>query len=179
MQGSLGVQADGSPANLSISKGHFGAAYVHTIAAGAGFGVEVSGPVRDAAGIDLTVVARPPGARRRARELHLQVKCTAHGLEDDAVAVDLPIKNYDELRDPNVQVPMVLVVVLVPESPVDWLSQTESELIARRCAWWMNLAGMPPRDVRHSVRIRVPRSQIFTPDALASMMDKVVSGGLL
>jgi len=169
-----------SPASAAghraVAKGHFGAAYVHTVVAGAGLGVQIAGSALDAAGVDLTVVARQPGTRRRAHELHLQVKCTDHGLEDEAVVVDLDRKNYDELRDDSAQVPLVLVVVVVPEDPVAWVEQTDEALIARRCAWWMSLMGQPERDNTSQVRVRIPRSQVFSRVALEAMMTRIANG---
>jgi hypothetical protein len=160
----------------SQAKGHFGAAYVQTIAAGAGFGVQISGASMDGVGVDLTVCQLPP-SRRRARELHIQVKCSSGDLEAEAVVVDLPIKNYDELREEGAQVPLVLVVVIVPEEPEEWIHQTEEQLVARRCAWWVSLVGQPARANRTEVRVRVPRTQIFTPDALRAIMERVAAGG--
>lgn len=176
MSGSLTTQDLSQSGHLSVAKGHFGAAYVHTIAAGAGYGVQVAGGAKDAAGIDLTILARPAGSTRRAHELHLQVKCTTRGLRDNEVVIDLPLKNYDELRDDGVLTPLVLVVVVVPDDPTAWITQTDEALIARRCAWWINLTGAAPAPGSTTVRVKLRRSDVFSPDALQGMMARIAKG---
>ncbi len=87
------------------------------------------------------------------------------------------LKNYEDLRRTNVLVPRVLVVVVVPEDVQEWLDQSEERLALRRCGYWVSLRGSPDTDNTTSVTVDVPRAQVFSADALRSMMTTIGTGG--
>lgn len=94
-------------------KQQFSFAYLRAIASAAGYGV--SRPEIDDDSVDLTFAARGVGGAIRSPRLDAQVKCTAKPLRNDVdPSLSLPCKNYNDLRDPNLQAPRILIVMYVP-----------------------------------------------------------------
>ncbi len=111
-------------------------AYVHAVAARAGYACQVMNVDDD--GIDVQIAARGVIHHRavlRSPRLDIQLKATAHpSLKQDHLAFPLPLKNYNDLRD-EVLVPRLLVVLLLPEDEQQWIEQTEDRMISRSCAY--------------------------------------------
>jgi len=101
----------------------------------------------------------------------LQVKSTTRAsIGETHVAFDLKVKNYDDLREGGDNCPRILVVVVLPDDKARWLSQSEEELILRHCAYWINLEGYPPTTATTTVRIDIPRANVFTPEAVTRIL---------
>ncbi len=164
------------PGMRAILQGEFGLAYVQAVAAAAGYGVDKAGAVQDADGVDLLVVARGVRGIRRNPQMNVQVKTTAGALVADPFPIDLPVKNYEELRDETLQVPRVLVAVIVPDDPADWLAHSEAELVMRRCGYWLSLTGQPPTSNAKKIRVHIPRAQVFDVAQLQALMGSVALG---
>jgi hypothetical protein len=75
-------------------------------------------------------------------------------------------------------VPRILVVVLVPENIENWIQQSEEEMCTRHCAYWVSLLGMPATRNTTSVTVELPRRNLFTVEALESMMQRISQRGL-
>src|SRR4051794_13414078 len=103
-------------------------AYVQAIAARAGLGHT---PRANDYGIDLSlheVIRRGSRYCESGTVLDVQVKSTTRASRDaTAVRYDLEVKSYDDLRDPEARNPRILVVVVFPKDPAEWLSQSEEE----------------------------------------------------
>ncbi|PQO46165.1 DUF4365 domain-containing protein [Blastopirellula marina] len=161
--------------DLNARKEELSRAYVQAIAATAGY--SWSKPSVDDDSIDLTLAQRGGNGTIRSPRLDIQLKC--HAAETptvDEISFPLKIKNYDDLRAENVLIPRLLVVILIPHSPHEWLLQTESELAIKRCGYWVNLRGLPSTSNTKSVTISIPRRQQFTETGLRELMDKIGSG---
>jgi len=140
-------------------------AYVTAVAARAG--CQITKLDIDKQSID-AIVKPVSGAKL---QIDLQLKATSRSvLVGSEVVVDLPIKNYDDLRDPVTTAPHYLVVLALPDDPEAWLSLTDSELILRGCAYWESLIDKPPSENETSQRIRFSQAQKFDPEALRGMM---------
>ncbi len=72
--------------------------------------------------------------------------------------------------------PQLLIVVLVPEEIRDWLSQTQESLCLKRCGYWLSLRGQPPIDNKTSITVEIPRQNIFSPNALKIIMERIAVG---
>jgi hypothetical protein len=160
-------------------KQQFSFAYLRAVAAAAGYAV--SRPEVDDDSVDLTFAARGGGGTLRSPRLDGQAKCTAEPLTDGADAsFRLPLKNYDDLRAPDLQVPRILIVMYVPENVSDWLTQTDDELVLRRCAYWVSLRGLPERQSGTArnprVAVTLPRKQMFSVPELRSIMSRISAG---
>jgi Domain of unknown function (DUF4365) len=149
-------------------------AYIHTIAARCGLGCSF----RDFDyGIDLTVHAISRIGRRYVESgfnLDIQAKSTTTAATTSSqVLYDMEVKTYDDLRDPGVGCPRILVLLVMPEEESAWTEQNEDHLLLRRCAYWMSLKGMSSTTNTATIRVAIPRANQFSVDALTQLMDKV------
>jgi hypothetical protein len=140
-------------------------AYLIGVAARAG--CQLNEPKIDQNRIDATISAIS-GSRAK---IDIQIKATTKDcLDGDAAFFDLDVPTYDALRSEHVQFAQLLVILHLPKDPLDWLTVDEQALTLRRCAYWKDLRGAPAVDNSTSVRVRLPRSQIFGPDALRDLI---------
>jgi len=148
-------------------------AYLHTVAARCGFAV--ASWSQDQWGIDVTIGAAGPlgGGSLASPKLDIQLKCTSQQsyLREDHLWWQLDRPNYDRLRARK-SVPQLLVVLLLPEDPAVWVEHTPAALILRRCAWWVNMSEMPATEGESKV-VHLPLQQVFSPDQLKTLMEKL------
>jgi hypothetical protein len=153
-------------------------AYVQAIAAQAGMGHT---PRANVFGIDLSIHEIARRGRRYCETgtvLDVQVKSTTRaGSDQTSIRYDLETKAYDDLRDPNVPNPRLLIVVAFPRDPAEWLTQSEKELTIRACGYLASLEGSGPTTRGRSVRIRIPRGQVFSVSGLHALMHRLRTGG--
>jgi hypothetical protein len=164
-----------SPAvNLNRQKEQFSIAYVRAVVAAAGYNVykqEV-----DDESVDLGVAASGLNGTMKSPRLDLQLKCSETIVLDDSdFGFWLKLKNYDDLRDPDVHVPRLIVVVHVPDNVDEWISHDESRMALRRCGYWHSLAGMPSTDNSTGQTIRLSRSRRFDVAGLKYLMAQVAN----
>lgn len=149
-------------------------AYVRAVAAMAG--VICSEPEQDF-GIDMCLRAVRTRGHRHADvsgQLDLQVKSTTRAkVADTAVTYDLEVKNYDDLREEGDNCPRILVVLVLPEDETQWLSQSVEELVLRHCAYWVSLEGLPLTTATTTVRITIPRANVFSVQALQAILARI------
>ena len=72
--------------------------------------------------------------------------------------------------------PLLLIILLVPEKVEDWLQQSETELCLKRCAYWVSLRGQPESNNQTTVTVYIPRTNIFSVDALQTLMQRIANG---
>jgi hypothetical protein len=165
--------------HLSHRQEAFSRAYVRAVAAVVGLRAQ-DGPEPDDDSVDMTLAARGPGNTVRSPRLDLQLKCQLgppnHG-ED--WAYDLKLKNYDDLRPTDVQVPRILVIVAVPEVVEDWIEHGSDHMMLRHSAWWLSLRGLPDTQNTSTVRVRIPWHQRFDVASLTAIMHVLADGGQL
>src|SRR5713226_3133366 len=150
-------------------KEQFSNAYVRAVAATAGYNVYKREPDDDS--VDWGIGARGGKGTIRSPRVELQLKCTSRDVvKEDRIAFPLPMKNYDELRSDDYQVPRILVVVIVPGAVGEWLTQSESALALHRCGYWVSLRGHPAVANIDNITVDIPRTQMFTVPALGQMM---------
>ena len=132
-------------------------AYVQAIAAGAGMGCAFR--LADY-GIDLTLHEIKASGKGCAIDVQAKSSTLAR-TEEDMVRYDLEVKAYNDLRVPMVGCPRLLVLLVLPEVEAQWLSQSIEELVVRRCAYWLSLAGAAPVGNEKTVRIAIPVANVF------------------
>lgn len=116
--------------NMSTMMEQYSRAYVKAVASVAG--VAVDRPSIDDDSVDVMMYRRSVASKRRSPRLDAQLKCTAQDvLKGDVVKFPLPLKNYEDLIPENLCVPRILIVVLVPPEPSDWLTQCEEDMAIR------------------------------------------------
>jgi hypothetical protein len=158
-------------------KEKFSDVFIHAAAAVAGFATAVPGVDDDS--IDWQIAQTGGGGTTRSPKIELQLKCTTvPDFTPQTLRFDLSLKNYDDLRNPDYQVPRILVVVVAPLAIGDWLHMDEHSLVVRTCAYWMSLHGHPDVPNSTSVRVHLPKVQRFDAAALHDMMARVGQGQL-
>lgn len=159
--------------DLNNQKEQFSYAYVSAVAACAGFAT--SKPNVDDDSIDFKLSQKGGLGTIKSPQLDLQLKCTTTPPIPKKPTFPFPLKkkNYDELRDPNVLVPRILVVVIVPHDIADWLRASERQLAMRKCGYWLSLCGLPDTGNSTSTTVNLIRKQIFTVADVTSIMNRI------
>ena len=148
-------------------------AYVEAVAAKAGVNLAIR--QRDY-GIDGTF--RPVQILNRRRiesgfPLDYQLKSTINfQLMDDVVKYDLEAKTFNDLvqrHQTTGAIPMVLILLCLPQDPSEWLSMDEQQMELRHCCYWKMLRGAETTNTS-SVRIEIPREQRFDPSSLTRLL---------
>ncbi|QED30332.1 DUF4365 domain-containing protein [Microvenator marinus] len=162
---------------ISQQQEEFCRAYVYAVVAAAG--LRSGKPEPDDDSVDLTISSRGLNGTRRSPKLDLQLKCQLGGqIAEDPWPYDLKAKNYEDLRHTDYQVPRILVVVRVPENVEDWLDQDEERLLLKHCGWWVSLHGMAESQNSSTIRVKIPRTQIFDVSGLSGIMSRIGRGEL-
>jgi hypothetical protein len=155
-------------------------AYVRAIAARAG--VICADAVQDF-GIDLylrSVTFQDGHYSDTGPQLDVQLKSTMRAeVRDAAVIHDLEVRAYNVLREHLVPGwPRVLVLLALPEDEAQWLTQSVEELVLRRCAYWVSLRGAEPVTAHTTIRIALPRQNVFSAEGLTEIFAQLKRGAL-
>ena len=167
------------PMSLTIQhkKEALGQAYIRAIIAKAGYNL-----AKDEFdyGFDGTIKAVDNRGGRRVDSgfgINFQLKSSCEvDFKDGEVIYDLESKNYNDLVAEVTTLPNILILFVLPKDESDWINCSFEHLIIRRCAWWYSLAGMPPTNNPRKKRIKIPEQQMFSPEELHKLMDKVKGG---
>ena len=157
----------------NMQKELFSIAYIRAVTAVSGY--QVNRPELDFDSVDGVLAS---SERRRAR-IEFQAKATSRDvLKGENIRFPLKMKNYDDLRPPvdEITVPRILIVVLVPQEPEDWLTQTHDELCLRHCGYWLSLEGRPEVPNTNTITVSIPTSNIFDSSQLRDLMTKAGDG---
>lgn len=158
--------------DLNAQKEMFSDAYLMAVAAVAGFAADK--PSRDNDSVDWMISSDGALGTSTHPRLDVQLKSTSeHSFDDTFVTYKLKLKNYNDLRIQRIYVPRILVVVILPKAFEEALQQTEEEMTLRRCAYWLDLKGYEETSNSAPVTIKLPRQQMFTPDALRNLMVQI------
>jgi hypothetical protein len=150
-------------------------AYVRAVAAAAGF--SATRPDVDDDSVDLIIGQTGGRGMLRSPQLHVQVKGTSiEQASTIEISQLIKRKNYDDLRAENLVNPKLLISVVVPKDPLDWLQQSEQELILRQCGYWMSLRKREPTENTSGITVKLPRTQIFGVVQLQELMAWIGEG---
>jgi len=153
-------------------------AYVRAVAARAG--VTCHDTVQDF-GVDMLlrdVRESEIGFSDSGPQLDIQLKSTTRAeVRDTEVAYDLEVRAYNLLRQPVLSGGVrLLVLLLLPDDESQWLTLSEDELFLRRCAYWISLRGATATTATTTIRITIPRTNVFSPEAVRRLMDLIEQG---
>jgi hypothetical protein len=149
-------------------KEQFSIAYLRAVAAAARINIYRMDVDEDS--IDIGFSVKSIAGRAQSPRLDAQLKCVTELTGDDTVfRYPLKSKNYKELIGDH-YVPKILIVILIPPSVADWLTQDEQALIMRRCGYWVSLRELPSRDNSSTVTVEIPRPQVFSVAALQTLL---------
>lgn len=92
---------------------------------------------------------------------------------------DLAADAYNRLvyRRDNSSTPCALVLCCLPRDESTWLDVCEDELKIKKCCYYHFIEGTESGNSQ-TKRIRIPRSQLLTPDSLASLKTSIFAGEL-
>ncbi|MEC4819801.1 MAG: DUF4365 domain-containing protein [Scytonema sp. PMC 1069.18] len=163
--------------SLNTQKEDFSYAYVYAVTAAAGYSLQAATRSLDDSGIDATITVPGKLNSKRLPRFDIQIKSTSQNvLNEESIKYRLSIKNYDELREDDPFVPQLLIVVIIPGDVRDWLSQTEESLCLKRCGYWLSLRGQPPVDNQTTITVEIKRQNIFSPNELHIIMERIAAG---
>jgi hypothetical protein len=107
-----------------------------------------------------------------SHQIDIQLKATSvKTLEGEHVKFDLPIKNYDSLRRAEYIIPHYLVLVLLAEDSLRWLSISHSELAICGTAVYGDLCGLPSVPNTSTRTVTLPQNQRFNVEVLRQMIE--------
>jgi hypothetical protein len=155
-------------------------AYVQAVAAHCGLSYQTRGTD---SGLDLSLyeVALQEGHyAETGYQLDVQLRSTtAASIDKEHVRYDLDVNTCNTLRPVQVLVPRLLVVYVLPEDEAEWLSCSEEQLILRRTAYWLSLAGRPAVKNKRTVRVAIPRGNVLSVKGLQGSITRVREGATL
>ena len=100
-----------------------------------------------------------------------QMKATTDWRHDgEFVVYDLTARAHRFLTDREPRQAMAILILLcLPVDEAHWLDGREAHLRLQNCCYWTRLNGPPTANVS-SVRIRIPRANVLTPETLKGIM---------
>ncbi|WP_334172607.1 DUF4365 domain-containing protein [Sinomonas sp.] len=151
--------ADGSPKQ----KERFSRAWVIAAAAAADFTYEIVAD--DERGVDMTV-------HSNEHTLDFQLKATSSpDVQGDCLVHDLDIRTYNLLRSQQRSGYGVLAVIVVGADTAAWHVMDHDGTSLAHSAYFLPLFGMPSTSNTATIRLKVPMSNLLTPDAMRALMD--------
>lgn len=152
-------------------KERFSLAIVRMITAIAGY--QLTEPEEDIDSIDGSITS-DTGVRPI---LNFQAKASSQNLiKNNHIHYPVPIKNYNDLRV-NAINPRILIVTLTPKNRPDRLSITQDSMVAKYCAYYYNLKNEPDVSNIDNKTVEIPLANIFTPQKLTELMNKIEKEG--
>lgn len=154
-------------------------AYLHAVAARAGFGCKTGNRHDDNAAIDAVVsvfTRLAPGSFLTDFAIDFQLKATARPLAlrpDNTIAYAMPRNQYDRLRNLETGSHKLLAVLELPEAEEEWLDVGAEELVCRRCMRWVSLRGAPDAKAQTSVTVYIPDENRLTVEALTGLARRI------
>ena len=155
-------------------------AYLHAVAAKCGFAVGTWS--QDHGCLDVTIGADATVGTGHlvGPKVDVQLKATTRqDVEHDSfISWTLDIDHYEKLIA-RAFVPRILVVLLLPRDVEQSVEHTVDHLLVRRCAYWVRMTGMPPAEPGQKTKtVRLPKAQVFSPDQLTAILEKISKGEL-
>jgi len=156
-------------------------AYLHAVSAQAGFACSSTGRHLDGAGVDAQVDIKRrlhPHSVLTCFSLHFQLKATSQNIAvvQGCCSYSLEVPHYDKLRETSVGTPLFMVLFELPEAAEQWLNVGPDQLVARKCGRWVSLRGAPPTENIASIAVKVPLTNVLTPDSLREIATRVSLG---
>lgn len=104
--------------------------------------------------------------------LDFQAKATTvFTREQNHIAYDLDARAYNNLvRRGTYRTTLILILLCLPRSRSDWHELTTAGTVLRDHCYWFVLPPGPETGNTSSVRIKVPTSQRFSPEALKKLL---------
>lgn len=155
-------------------------AYLHAVAAKAGMSCKFGDRHDDGAGVDAELTYRGNTSHPYIRhvQLNIQLKATVKdtGTYPDHFSYWLQgKKRYEKLRTNDSELYKILVVLLLPNNPNDWLNCTANELVMKNAAYWVCLYGASACANETGETVYLPKVNLLTPTELLKLVELAVN----
>lgn len=165
-------------AYINLQKEAFSYAYISQISAAIGYECNVKQRAKDNAGIDLSIEVPGELENCLSPQIEAQVKCTSKDcIKNDLLTYSgLPIANYKRLIYPSPYVRQLLIIVVVPPDPKDWIKVLRQAIVETKtmaAAFWISLEGRISTTNTSSVSVTIPVANRLTPEVLREILRKV------
>jgi len=111
--------------------------------------------------------------------IDVQLKATTDWtLQDDFVVYDVEAKTFNDLAirfQEDRATEMILAVLCLPQDENEWLSITNEQLILKKCCYWCKISDQSTNNTS-SKRIKIPKDNLFSPEAVIELLEKVAKG---
>jgi hypothetical protein len=156
---------------------------LHAIAWHAGFECQSATPQQDKQGIDAVVTAYGSfqNSIKTQVTINVQLKATVETPADNGTHLSYfvkEIKRYDKLRANHCDPARIMVVLFLPKQHADWLSHSESELVLKKCAYWVSLRNAPGSDNDTGKTVKIPKNQMLNPESLKTLVTRLAQGDI-
>jgi len=88
------------------------------------------------------------------------------------------IHQYDRLRQNNGEPHRLLVVLVLPNNPDEWLTCSPEALLLKKAAYWVSLYGAPAVDNTAATTIYIPKVQLLDTSGLRSICQEIGRGNI-
>ena len=109
-------------------------------------------------------------------ELRVQLKSTSsssmYKCNDTSIIYSLKIKNYNDLCR-RATSPIILCLLILPESETEWVKWSEQELLLKGCMYWKAFPNESPSDNTSSINISIPKNHVVNAETLKNMLSKI------
>ena len=155
-------------------------AYVFAVAARAG--VDLGSTFKDY-GVDGTFrrIAILPDGKRMVTgypvdfQLKASINCTVN---TDSISYRMTAVAYNKLvfRRNNGGIPIVLILMVLPNDQALWMDHTEDALLLRQCCYWFLVGEVEVETA--TVVLEIPRSQALNVAGLTALLNAAAAGEL-
>jgi len=138
--------------------------------------------ILDNEGIDAEVTGPPfygDEIVQRNPKIAFQLKSTSEYKFNNKnhLVYSIKAKNYEDLIAPRT-IPLILAILILPDSVPTWVSTTEECLKIAKKMYWLNLnnANIVMPEGQKTITLHVPPNNVLTSKSLCHMMHKTAKG---
>jgi hypothetical protein len=166
------------PLTQNNIESELGYAYLHAVASKAGLNCYNNNRHSDGYGTDATVefFDKIPGTYITDVHLRIQLKSTYNYSLDSESNIKFELNSislYNKLREFSGHPRRILVVLLLPDNPDDWLKCSPEELVLKKAAYWVSLYDAPATNNKSTITIKLPKGNLLTPENLISLCMRI------
>lgn len=105
--------------------------------------------------------------------IEFQLKCSSEWkIDGEDVVWSIKTRAFNKLaRRSTDAVPAILILMCLPKLEQDWVVADEHSLLLKKCCFYTTIIGPPFENNKSSKQLRIPRSNLLSPDSLASMLN--------
>ena len=158
-------------------------AYLHAIASRAGLNCKIENRHGDNYAVDSIIdyFAPIPDTWRTDVTLRIQLKATTNNGVETATHFSYffrGVEQYNKLRIIKGEPHRILIVLLLPENEMEWLTSTTNELVMKYAAYWVCLYGAADTSNKTGETIYIPKTNLVTSENLINLCQEIGKGNI-